>query len=145
MANDTGLGNYASQALLSAVLGTTSNFGALTSRAAWYLGLSSTAASGTGGNVNEPSGGSYARLATSAANYSSATNADPSQATNIGTLSFPAATADWLSQSLIVCVPIYDAAAAGNYLGVGSLTVPKPVFNGDTFQIGSGQMVITLT
>lgn len=145
MANDTGLGNYASSQLLKALLGLGSDFGTITSRAVWYLALSSTAASGTGANVTEPSGGAYARVATSAANYSSATNANPAQSTTLGTISFPAATADWLSQSLIVCVPIYDAAAAGNYLGVGSLTVPKPVFNGDTFQIGSGQMVITLT
>jgi hypothetical protein len=132
------------QALLNSLFGKTSNFGALATAPAIYVGLSSTAPTDTGGSVTEPSTGSYARVTTAASDWNSATNAHPSVVTNANPITFPTATADWLSAANLGYFVLYDALTSGNYLGSGALTEAKPVLNGDTASFAAAALSCSL-
>lgn len=136
--------NYTAKALLNSLFGKTSDFGALASVPDIYVALSSTTPTETGTNVTEPSGGSYARVATVAADWNAATNADPSVVTNANAITFPTASADWVSGSDLTDFALYDAATSGNYLGKGTITVPKPVLNGDPAEFPAGTLSVSL-
>lgn len=138
------LSNYVHQALLNSLAGKTSAFGALASAPTIYLGLSSTTPTMTGTNVTEPSGGSYARVETAAADWAAATSADPSVLENGEEIAFPAATATWVSGANLTHFVLYDAGAAGNFLGFGALTVAKPVTDGDTARFAAGELELRL-
>lgn len=118
-----------------------------TGKATWtaptaiYVGLSSTTPTKSGGNVTEPSGGAYARVNITAAQFDSASSS--STATNVDK-SFPQATADWLSAVNLTNLVIYDASTSGNFLGFKALTLARPVLNGDTAKILSGDFTITI-
>lgn len=132
------------QALLNSLFGKTSNFGALASRPTIYVALSSTAPAEDGTNVTEPSSGSYARVATAASDWNAATNADPSVVTNANPISFPAATGNWLSSANLTHFALYDAPTSGNFLGMGALSVAKPVLNGDTASFPASALSVSL-
>lgn len=136
--------NYTAQALLDSLFGNSSNFGALGSAPTIHVGLSSTTPAEDGTNVTEPSGGSYARVATAASDWNAATLADPSLLDNANELAFPQATADWLSGTDLTHAVLYDAASGGNFLGSAALGTAKPVLNGDTAKIAAGELDITL-
>lgn len=136
--------NYTAQAVLNALFGKTSAFGALASAPTIYVALSSTTPTETGTNVTEPSGGSYARVATAASDWNAATSADPSVVDNANAIDFPTATADWLTGSNLTHFALYDAASAGNFLGFGALDTAKPVLNGDTASFAAGALDVTL-
>jgi hypothetical protein len=93
----------------------------------------------TGLETNSPSaevsGGSYARktIAFSAASGGSASNS--------ATVTFDAATANW---GTITHVAVLDASTSGNVLFHGAVTSAKTIETGDTFQISSGNLTITL-
>ena len=118
-----------------------------TGKATWtaptaiYAGLSSTTPTKGGGNVTEPSGGAYARVEITAAQFTTAA----SSATETNTdKTFPTATADWLSGANLTNLVLYDAASAGNFLGFKAFTTAKPVTNGDTAKILSGDLDISI-
>lgn len=106
-----------------------------------YIGLSSTTPTKAGANVTEPSGGSYARVQITAAQFDSA--ASSATTTNVDK-SFPQATADWVSAVNLTHVVVYDASTAGTFIGFKALTAPHPVLNGDTFRILAGDLDIGL-
>jgi hypothetical protein len=93
----------------------------------------------TGLEANTPSaeisGGSYARQAVTFAAASSGTSA-----TN-ATVTFPAATGNW---GTITHVAVMDAATSGNVLFWGAVTTSKTIETGDTFQVSSGNLTISL-
>jgi hypothetical protein len=101
-----------------------------------YVGLFT---ANTGLETNSPSaevsGGSYARetIAFSAASSGSASNS--------ATVTFDAATANW---GTITHVAVLDASTSGNVLFHGAVTSAKTIETGDTFQISSGNLTITL-
>lgn len=136
--------NRTAQALLNSLFGKSSNFGALASAPTIYVGLSSTTPTESGGNVTEPSTGSYARVATAAADWNSATNADPSVIDNANPIEFPTATADWVGGSNLTHFVLFDAASSGNVLASGALDTPKPVLNGDTISFAAGDLEVSL-
>jgi hypothetical protein len=107
-----------------------------------YVGLSSTTPTLAGGNITEPSGGSYARATTSAATWASAASG---ATTNAQVITFPTATADWVGGANLTYGVLYDALTGGNVLGYGALTVAKDVLNGDTPSIAIGDLDITLS
>lgn len=106
-----------------------------------YVGLSSTTPSEDGTNVTEPSGGSYARVQTSASDWDSAVGGAIS---NANAITFAQATADWVSGSNLTHLVAYDAASGGNLLFYGALGTAKPVLNGDTASIPANDLDITL-
>ena len=136
--------NYTAQAVLNSIFGKTSNFGALASAPTIYVGVSSTTPAEDGSNITEPSGGSYARVSTVAADWNAATLADPSLLDNANAVTFPQATADWLAGANLTHAILFDAATAGNALFVGALTTAKAVTNGDTLSFAAGEIDITL-
>jgi hypothetical protein len=100
-----------------------------------YLALSSTTPTEAAGNITEPSGGSYARVATTNADWSAASGTAPAVKTNTATLTFPAATADWVAAANLTYFILYDhitATGSGHEVAFGALTTAKPVLNGDT-------------
>jgi hypothetical protein len=92
--------------------------------------------------------GSYARLSGAGttnpldANWAAASTGNGTTS-NLQTLTFTAATADW---GTVTHVAITDnlTYGAGNVLFYGSLTTSKIVNNGDTFQFAVGQLSIQL-
>lgn len=135
---------YTDEAILNAVFGNTSSFGVLGSAPTIYVGVSSTTPAAGGAGVTEPSAGGYARVGTTAADWNAATAASPSVVSNASTITFPTATADWLSGANLTYVVFYDAATGGNLLGFGALATPKPVLNGDTLEVPAGDLSSTL-
>lgn len=82
-----------------------------------YVGFSTTTPNGTDGNVTEPSGNGYARVATSAATWGAAATG---AITNAQVITFPTATgAGWGTVTNIV---MYDAPTGGNLLFSASIT-----------------------
>lgn len=101
---------------------------------AWYLGLHTGSPADDDSGANEVSGGSYAR-------QSVAFSVTTDTASNSATITFPAATANW---GTISHISVYDASSAGNLLFHGAVTTSKTIESGDTFQVSSGNLTITL-
>lgn len=104
-----------------------------------YIALFTASPGEAGSFTNEisTSGTAYARQAVTfaaASSGSSATNA---------TVTFPTATANW---GTITHVAVVDGATAGagNVLFYGAVTTSKQIDTGDTFQISSGNLTISL-
>lgn len=100
---------------------------------AWFVGLFTSNPTDAGSGT-EVSGGSYAR-------QSVAFSVTNDTATNSATVTFPAATASWGS---IGWIGIYDNSTGGNLLFHGAVTTAKQIDSGDTFQISSSNLSITL-
>lgn len=89
----------------------------------------------TSGSQTEISGGSYTRKAIA---FSAASGGSSS---NNATVTFDAATANW---GTITHVAVMDASSAGNVLFWGAVTTSKTIESGDTFQVSSGNLTISL-
>lgn len=113
-----------------------------TAPAAVWVGLSSTTPTSSGSNVTEPSGGSYGRVQQTAGNMASASGGT---AASTADLTFPTATADWVSAANLTYAVFYTASTVGTFIGYSALTVAKPVLNGDTAKILSGALTITVS
>lgn len=109
-----------------------------------YIGLSSTTPTEAGANITEPTGGAYARVATTAADWSAASGTAPAVKTTTAVKSFPTATADWLAAANLTHFVLFDAATTGNPLAYGLLTTAKNVLNGDTPSFAVGALVLEL-
>lgn len=109
-----------------------------------YIGLSSTTPTEAGTNFTEPSGGSYARVSTTAADWSAASGTAPATKTTTATKTFPTATADWSSGANLACFGLFDAPTGGNLVAWGALTTAKPVLSGDQASFGPGGLTLKL-
>lgn len=109
-----------------------------------WVGLSSTTPTDAGGNITEPSGGAYARVATTGTDWSAASGTAPAQKTTTAVLTFPQASADWLAGVNLTHFVLFDASTAGNAVVFDALTVARPVLNGDTASFAAGALVIRL-
>lgn len=119
---------------------TKTTWAARTADATW-IGLSSTTPTKSGTNVTEPSGGAYARVQVTAAEFAAAS---ASATQNNADQNFPTATATWVSGANLTDLVIYDASSAGNFLGFKALTVAKPVINGDTAKVLNGDLDLVM-
>lgn len=117
---------------------------AYTPPATYYVGLSTTTPTVDGANFTEPSAGSYVRIATTAADWSPASDSSPSQKTNTAGFVWPMATADWAAGADLVAFGLFDADTAGALVITGPLAVPKSVMAGDTPVCNPGRLVIKL-
>jgi hypothetical protein len=107
-----------------------------TSPANLYVGLWTADDGLEGGTVtSEVSGGSYAREAVTFGAASSGA------ASNSGTITFTTATGNW---GTVTHVAIMDASSGGNVLFHGAVTTSKTIESGDTFQISTGNLSISL-
>lgn len=107
---------------------------AFTSPTTVHVGLY-TSSPGDDDSGTECSGGAYARQTASFA------AASGGSASTDATITFPAATSNW---GTITHVSIHDAAVSGNLLFHGAVTSSKTIETGDTFQISSGNLTVTL-
>lgn len=105
----TGFTDRVAQGILNHVVGKTTLFTLPTA----YVALFTATGTDAGSGFSEPSGGAYARVATAAGDWNSATGSAPSQITNANPVNFPTATANWGN---IVAFGLYDALTAGNLL-----------------------------
>jgi hypothetical protein len=135
--------NYTSRAILNALFGKTSDFGALASVPAFYIGLSSTTPTAAGGNVTEPATGGYARVATLPADWAAATDADPSSVENVAIVDFGTASASW--GAALTHVVAFDDPTAGNMLAASPLAVSKSVAEDDPVTFPAGALAFTQT
>lgn len=136
--------NRTNKGLLDTLFGKTSVFGALATAPTIHLAVSSTTPTAAGTNFTEPTTGSYARIATVAADWNTATDASPSILDNVNDEDFPAATADW-DNSPVTNIGLFDALTAGNLLGFGLLSPSRDINSGDTLRIPAGGLDISLT
>ena len=112
-----------------------------TGKAAWtmptvYVALFVGDPEGAG---TEVSGGSYARKATAAADWNSASGGASS---NAQALTFPQATGSW---GTVDYFALYDAASGGNRIGSGQLSQSKAIGSGDTASFAAGELDVSLT
>lgn len=131
--------NYLENKLLDHVLTATSYSAPGTRYLALFNNTSGNAATnleaGTLTDETSTSGTAYARQTVTFAAASSGTSA-----TN-ATVTFPAATANW---GTITHVAVMDNITGGNVLFWGAVTTPKTIETGDTFQVSSGNLTISL-
>lgn len=99
----------------------------------WHIALFTSDPTDAGSGT-ECSGTSYARQAVTF-------TVSGDTASNSATITFPAAGSNW---GTISHVGVYDNSTGGNLLFHGAVTTPKAIDTGDTFQITSGNLDITL-
>ena len=131
--------NYLENKVLDHVLTATSYSAPATRYLALFTNTSGSAAAnleaGTLTDEVTTSGSAYGREAVTfaaASGGSSASNA---------TVTFDTATANW---GTITHVAVMDAETSGNVLFYGAVTTSKTIETGDTFQVSSGNLTISL-
>jgi|TARA_E500000178_G_C16933265_1_gene712752 hypothetical protein len=106
-----------------------------------YIGLFTSdptdSASGT-----EASGSGYARIRIDNKMASATTGSDNSSIVSNTNITFAAASGG--DFGTITHIGIFDALTSGNLLAHGALTASKTISDGDTFQINSGNLTITI-
>ena len=106
-----------------------------------YIGLFTSdptdSASGT-----EVSGSGYARIRIDNKMASATTGSDNSSIVSNTNITFAAASGG--DFGTITHIGIFDALTSGNLLAHGALTASKTISDGDTFQINSGNLTITI-
>jgi hypothetical protein len=103
-----------------------------------YAGTSTADPGDDGATLAEPSGGSYARVAITAATWNAASGGSK---TNGAAITFAAATGDWGTQTYF-CV--FDSESGGNILASGALTAGKTITSGQTLNFPIGSVTVSL-
>ena len=131
--------NYTENKVLDHALGTAS----WTAPGTVYLGLFTNTSGNAATNLEDgtltdevtTSGSAYGRQSIA---FGSASGGS---ASNSGTVTFSAATSNW---GTITHVAVMDASTGGNVLFWGAVTTSKTIESGDTFQVSSGNLSISL-
>jgi len=129
--------NYLENKVLDHVL-TATSYTAPTTR---FLGLFTNTSGSAATNLeagtltDEVNGGAYARKAVTFAAANAGTSASNA------TVTFDTASANW---GTITHIAVMDALTGGNVLFWGAVTTPKTIETGDTFQVSSGNLTISL-
>jgi hypothetical protein len=93
-------------------------------------------------NFTEPGGGGYDRVATTAATWNAATDADPSLKDNVAEIDFGQASgAAW---GTLTYFGLFDAITGGNLLLGGAIATPKTIDDGDFAKFPVGDWDETL-
>lgn len=103
-----------------------------------YVGLSTADPGDDASGLAEPSGGSYARVATSGSDWNAASSG---AIDNANAVEFPQATASW---GTITYVALFDASSGGNMLISGALTASKAIDSDDQATFAAGALEFTL-
>lgn len=130
-----GFSDYLENAVLNHLRGGT----AFAQPSALYVALFTVAPTDAGGGT-EVSGGSYARTVATfgAAAAGVITNSSP--------VTFPKATADWMSGNPMLAFAVFDAASGGNMLAWNTLSAPnqKAILLNDTAVFETGALTVSL-
>jgi hypothetical protein len=103
-----------------------------------YVGLSTANPTDDASGLAEPSGNSYARVATAGADWNVASNGTIDNANDI---TFPEASGSW---GTLTHFTLLDAASGGNMLAHGSLSTSKSINSGDTAKFAVGDLDVSL-
>ncbi|OHB68047.1 MAG: hypothetical protein A2Y77_08885 [Planctomycetes bacterium RBG_13_62_9] len=103
-----------------------------------YVALSTADPQDDGTGAAEPAGGSYARILTSSADWTAASQGCLS---NADTIDFGEASASW---GAITHFALYDADTGGHLLAHGTLAQAQPVAAGDLVRFAPGDLQVTL-
>lgn len=103
-----------------------------------YVGLSTADPGDDGAGLSEPTGNGYTRTATSASDWTSASDGSLD---NAGPIQFGAATGAW---GTVTHFALFDAASGGNLLAYGALMQPKAVDSNDTARFAAGDITVSL-
>jgi len=103
-----------------------------------FVALSTADPTDDASGIAEPSGGSYARVETAAADWDVSSGGATA---NANAVTFPAATASW---GTCTHFALYDASTGGNMLAHGSLGTSKSITTGDTAEFAVGDLDVTL-
>jgi len=103
-----------------------------------YVGLSTADPGDDGTGLAEPSGGSYARVATAAVDWNTASGGILD---NANAIEFPEATGSW---GMLTHFALFDALTGGNLLAHGTLAQSKTIESGDTGRIAAGALDVSL-
>lgn len=117
------------------------NDGTYTPPTNWFIGVSTTTPTETGGNFTEPVGNAYARVSTAAADWAAAAAGDPSTKANGNAITFPSATGAW---GTLTHVGFFTASSGGTVQIWAPLAVSKVPTSGDTLSFGVGAIVVEL-
>ncbi len=132
------LSNRSRAALLNALVGKTSDFGALASAPTLFIAASTADPSADGSTLAEPStsGTAYARVAISGSDFTAATAANPSLLVSSADKTFPQATLPW---GTITHLALLDTSTvgAGNLIDAGALLTPRVIGTGGTLEVSS--------
>lgn len=109
-----------------------------------YVGLSSTTPAADGSGFTEPSGGGYARVQTSPADWNAATEANPAVLDNASAVTFPTATGNWAAGANLTHAGLFTAASGGTPVAWGALATAKPALEGDTTEYPAGTIDVTM-
>ena len=135
----TALTNYTENNIINHIFRTA----AFTKPANLYIGLITAVTTPETGAVTEVTGGSYTRIARNPldANWVDSANLNDGTTSNVATIQFPAATADW---GTVTHFGIWDAATGGNLLIYASLTANRNITNGTTPSFGAGALTFQI-
>lgn len=125
------LSDYAENMMLDHILGTTT----YTPKATIYLAISTTNPDDAIGNLTEPVGGSYARVAIAF------DAASVRKVVQTAVAEFPTATGDW---GTISHYAIMEDITGGNMIAHGALVASRSVTSGKTFSITGGEIEISM-
>ena len=104
-----------------------------------YVAASTTTPTKVGGNVTEPTGNGYARITTSASDWTAAATGALTTADSIG---HAEASGSW---GTITYAVLYDAASGGNCLGYGVLASSKTIISGQILRYPADAFDVTFT
>ena len=104
-----------------------------------YLGLFTSAPSDAGGGT-EVSGNGYSRVEITA-KFDAASGTGGSLSSNADITGFTASGGNW---GTVTSIGIFDASTAGNLLFYTALDSSATVNDGDSFQISSGNLTVTV-
>jgi hypothetical protein len=128
--------DYLEDRVLDHIFGATASTAPVT----LYCGLSTTTITDAGGNITEPSGNNYSRVAitNNSTNFPASSGGAKANGTAI---TFPTASGSWGT-----CTHAFlsDASSGGNIYVWADLTVSKSITSGDTFSFPVGDFDITL-
>lgn len=112
-----------------------------TSASGFYIGLSSTAPNAAGGNVSEPSGNGYARVAVTAF-----TTPSGGSVKNAKEITFPRSTDSWFpAEKRATHWVLFDGTAgSAHVLSSGTLAEPIAIWNNTQIKIPANSLTITL-
>jgi hypothetical protein len=127
--------NYAQLAMVNWALTTAPMTGLNTRPTAWFMGLSSTIPTNSGGGITEPIGNNYARQSITFG----PSIGNPGLSSNINLIQFTASGGNWGS---ILYALVFDGVTLGHCWAIGPLDSPRTIQNGDTLQFQQGTLAV---
>ena len=136
--------DYTEAALLNALFGKTSNFGALGSAPTLYVALLTAAPSDSddGSTITEADYTGYSRQSTAATDWNASSGTSPSTIDNANAIGFPQKTGG--ADDTVTHVALVDASSGGNLIAHTALNNSKTIQDNDTPEFAAGELNFTL-